>query len=118
MKGHEEYRYFVKSTNHLSVVRCEKILYCTADNGYTILNTVEGENYVVSKSLAKFLDEVQYPYLLRISQSVLVNAQYIKHVHNKEKCVILENGVELRYTLGYGELQSQIVDLHNKKKSS
>ncbi|MFC7526953.1 LytR/AlgR family response regulator transcription factor [Parapedobacter sp. GCM10030251] len=118
MKAHEEHRYFVKNANQFSVVKCENILYCIADKGYTILYTTEDEKYMISKSLTKFLSEVQYPYLIRISQSVLVNIQYVKHVHNKEKCVVLKNGEKLYYTLSYGELQAQIVNLHNNRKLS
>lgn len=113
MRPREMYRYYVKNANQFTIIDCHHIRYCTANDGYTVIYTEGDEKYMESKSLTKFMDEIGYPYLIRISQSVAVNIHHIKHVRNKEKCIILENGTELHYTLSYNELQSQIKKLHN-----
>ena len=113
MRPREMYRYYVKNANQFTVIDCHQILYCTANDGYTVIHVEGGEEYMESKSLTKFMDDISYPFLIRISQSVAVNIHHIKHVRNKDKCIILKSREELHYTLSYNDLQSQIKKLYN-----
>jgi two-component system LytT family response regulator len=92
-----------KTTIHL--VDCNCIVYCQSNSCYTFVHLVDGEKYIVVKSLAKFArEELWFPEFIRVSQSYLVNRNYISSIDKKKKNVVLSNGHAITFTITIKEL--------------
>ncbi len=78
------------------VVKMSDILYCVAEDNFTVFYYNDGSNQMICRSL-KFYDGVLSDYgFCRIHRSYMINLHYLKR-YNKGKggSVILENGKEL-----------------------
>ena len=95
---------FIPSQDTIQKIDPDDIIYCKADNNYLNINLTDGDVLLHCKSLNKFNKDLGSPNFLRISQSYLVNANYIRTIHKKEKCVILENQTKIPFTIPIKEL--------------
>lgn len=68
--------------NGFQMIPVEEIIRCEADNNYTVIYLLNGQKYMVSKSLIHFEKMLSKSHFLRVHQSHLVNedhvTQYIK----------------------------------------
>jgi two-component system, LytTR family, response regulator len=94
----------INQTDVIHVIKPSEILYCTADRGYSTLYLVNGQNVVNTKTLASLCTQLNRNFI-RISQSTVVNRLYIRRILKKEKCIELENGLQLPFTLKISELE-------------
>lgn len=81
-----------------------EIVYCQSDNCYTNLFLNNNEHLMVVKSLAKFSSELNSRDFIRISQSYLINKNYIKRINRRRKSINLNNLYDLPFTITLKEL--------------
>ena len=87
------------------------ILYGKADGSYSYLHTVHGERYILTKNLKATCRDLNYPFMLRISQSVVMNLFYVKQVLIDERKVKLSNEEHIHYTIRHSELTNRLMIL-------
>jgi len=68
----------IPSLGGLDFIDISNILYCMADGSYTNIHTVDGEKYVVSKTMKEIAEMLSNPSFFRSHQSYLVNLHHIK----------------------------------------
>ncbi|WP_257669238.1 LytTR family DNA-binding domain-containing protein [Parapedobacter tibetensis] len=101
----------ITTAGKTSILPCADIVVCKADGSYTHLQFLdENERLLISKSLKQVMEMLDVPYIIRISQSISVNADYVKYLHHREKEVELVNGEKFRYTINLKELEKSIQD--------
>ena len=97
----------------LSVITCLDITYIRANGSYCQLHTKDQQMRFISKNLGVLCGEMDYPFMLRVSQSNLVNLFYVKDILLKEKQLELIDGVKLGYTISIKNLQNKIKALYS-----
>lgn len=66
---------------------------------------INGKRLIASKSLTKIAKEqLSYPGFIRVSQSYLVNINFISSINKKNKELVLSNEQSVPYTLTIKEL--------------
>ena len=68
---------FIKISGNPVIINSNEIIYISAENQYTLLNTVDGKSYLIRKSISgweKYLPAKQF---LRIHRSTMINLEYI-----------------------------------------
>jgi two-component system, LytTR family, response regulator len=76
-------------------VTIEDILYVEADDYYARLQTVQGENYLVTKTLREIEETLDDQLFFRIHRQYLVNISRVKKFLKVESMVVMSNGKEL-----------------------
>lgn len=94
----------VNSQEHLRFVPHHEITYCKSDNCYTSIFLNNGEELVVCKSLTKVLLDLNPDDFIRISQSYLINKDYIKLIDKKNKQVELIDSKRIPFTTTINKL--------------
>ncbi len=84
------------------------VLFFKSDNYYTHIYLSDGRNYVISKSLSKLEKEVHDTQFIRISQSFLVNINFISSIDKKKKEVTLTDKHQLPFTVPIKKLVTLI----------
>jgi len=70
-----------------------EIVRCEADNSYTFFYLAGGERILVSRSIKEYADLLKSSGFLRVHQSHLINAKYIKSwVKEDGGLLVLTNG--------------------------
>ncbi|HTN22273.1 MAG TPA: LytTR family DNA-binding domain-containing protein [Pelobium sp.] len=87
------------SYDKINLVTEDYILFCKSDNCYTTVYLNNGSELVMCKSLSKLSKELDSNCFIRVSQSYLVNLQYIKTIHKKEKYLELNNEFKIPFTI-------------------
>lgn len=80
-----------------------EILYCQADNTYSVVCMV-GRRITVSKTLGQLEKDISSEYYLRVSQSYLVNLLKINYIDKKSKRIVLQNGDFVPYRIKVAEI--------------
>jgi two-component system LytT family response regulator len=87
----------IPSLEGLEFVNVEDILHCDADRNYTTIHTVQGEQFVFSKTLKEIEKLLPEQFFFRTHQSHLVNLRHIKkYVRGTGGELILNNGKHIR----------------------
>lgn len=94
----------VNSQNNLRLILKSEIMLCKSDNCYTTYYLVGGEEHIVCKSLVKVYSELDSSIFIKISQSFLVNVNYIKSVDKKNKVLELQNNRCVPFTINISSL--------------
>lgn len=78
------------------MISTQDILYCKSDVNYTTLFLKDGKSFTVARTLKEFENALSQYHFFRISNSYVVNLEYIKS-YNKGKggFVTLENNTEI-----------------------
>jgi two-component system LytT family response regulator len=85
----------LRTIDNIHVVAVNEIAYCEADQSYTTFHLSDKSRIVVTRSLSEF-DEMLGPYqFVRIHQSYLVNAAYIKRFNKTDNTLLLSDGAVL-----------------------
>jgi two-component system LytT family response regulator len=72
-----------------------EIIYCKSDNSYTDFILKESRKVMVSRGLKETSEMLEKHNFIRIHQSYLVNAKYIKKYNRRNNSIIVSNGDEL-----------------------
>jgi len=94
----------VNSQNNLRLILQSEIMLCKSDNCYTTYYLVSGEEHIACKSLIKTYNELDSNIFIKISQSFLVNVNYIKLVDKKNKVLELQNNRCIPFTIRISSL--------------
>ena len=95
----------------LFVIDYRSILYFRSDNYYAHVHLCDGRHFVLIKTLSKLEKELQGHRFLRISQSLLVNADHIKCIDKKKKLITLGDKDSLAFTVTVRKISEWIVGL-------
>ena len=77
----------------LDFVPIADLLYCHADGNYTEMYTIDGERYVVSRTLSDFEELLKKHHFFRCHKSYLVNLAHIKrYIRGSGGQVVLKDG--------------------------
>jgi two-component system LytT family response regulator len=85
--------------NSAHIINPDDIMYCKSADGYTCVYLADGEQLLLTKSLTRFASEVNFPVFLRISQSYLINVNYLSFIDKRKKFVKMKNQVEIPFTV-------------------
>ena len=80
----------------LEIVKMSKIIYCEAEDNFTIFHFTDGRKLMICRNL-KFYESALDPFgFFRIHRSFIINLEYIKrYVKGKGGSVVMENGKEI-----------------------
>lgn len=82
--------------NGIEFILLENILYCQADNAYTLLKMIDETSKIVCKSMKEFETQLHEKGFFRIHRECIINLNYMKsYVKGRGGYVIMENGKEL-----------------------
>lgn len=104
-------RILVNSLNKIFFLNASEIMYCRSDNNYTQIYLVNGDFFIQCTSLKKFNEGLNCTDFIKISQTYLINVNYIKLIDKKKKFVVLSGDESLPYTLQIRELLNLISGL-------
>ncbi len=91
-------RIIVKSQNFFYFIDPDNIFYCESDNCYTTIFS-NRKKVVVSQSLTKFAKMLPLNQFIRVSQSYLVNSNYIFEIDKRKKLIHLIDGSTVPFTV-------------------
>lgn len=78
--------------NGVTFTEIKNILYCEAENNYTRIHVVGGQQYMVSKTLGDIQEVLEERNFLRVHRQFLVNLDHIKkYVRGEGNYLILSN---------------------------
>jgi DNA-binding LytR/AlgR family response regulator len=98
-------RLIVVQQNFIHFVEKRQIIYCQSDNCYTSIYLTDGKILLLVKSLAKVMrEDLNSVDFIRISQSYLINKNYIKIINKKKKLIELLNEHSVPFTVTLKEL--------------
>ncbi|QHS62759.1 LytR/AlgR family response regulator transcription factor [Chitinophaga agri] len=97
-------RILIPYQDKIYVVAYAAVLFFKSDNYYTHVYLTDGRNYVISKSLSKLEKEVQHPIFIRVSQSFLVNRNFINSIDKKKKEISITDKHQLPFTVSVKKL--------------
>lgn len=87
------------TTDGYSFIDIDDIIYCEANNNYTIIFTKSNGKIMVSKTLREYDEMLSEHNFFRLNRSHLVNLSYIREYKKAKKpIVIMANGVALNLT--------------------
>lgn len=98
----------ISSQDHLHLINQNEIVLCKSDDCYTLIHLMNGGKLMISKSLSKFSKELHQPMFVRISQSYLININFIKMVDKKRKHIELTDKQQLQFTRTIKDLLASI----------
>lgn len=96
------------SHDDINLISQSDIRFCKSDNCYTTVYLHNGNELVVCKSLSKLSQELDPALFIRASQSYLVNIDYIKIIHKKEKYILMNNDFKIPFTLSIKALLTNL----------
>ena len=80
------------------------IMLCKSDNSYTSIFLSNGDELVICKSLTKLAKEIDPELFIRVSQSYLINKNYISAIDKKKRSIELINKCQIQFTTTIKEL--------------
>lgn len=104
-------KFLIPHGDAIHVVDYSTILFFKSNNCYTHIFLQNGSQFVLVKSLAKLEKEINSPTFIRISQSFLVNSQFITCIHKKKRYILLEKLHVLPFTISIKTLLNRMVSL-------
>ncbi|MFY0255141.1 LytR/AlgR family response regulator transcription factor [Chitinophaga sp. 30R24] len=101
----------ISQQNSIHLVDSEEIIFCKSDNSYTFIHLLNSRKLIVVKSLSKIAKEqLCLPGFIRVSQSYLVNINFISSINKKTKELILSNDQSIPFTTTLKELFTLMFD--------
>ncbi|GAA0556790.1 LytR/AlgR family response regulator transcription factor [Chitinophaga japonensis] len=86
----------IPTMHGFELVNIPDILRCHSDVNYTTIHLVNGDSFLVAKTIGEFEHLLASHHFYRIHQSHLVNLNFIRRYHKgKGGIVVLQNGLEL-----------------------
>ena len=94
----------------LDFINVEDILHCTADGNYTHIRMVEGEEYIISRTLSEFEEMLDNQMFFRTHKSHLINLSYIvQYLKGSGGQVILKGGTSVQVARARKELLLDLI---------
>lgn len=81
----------INSLTHVHLVLHDEIIYCKSDSCYSSVFLNNGEELIICKSLTKLSKELAPEIFVRVSQSYMINKNYISQVDKKAKHILLRD---------------------------
>ncbi|MFY0254555.1 LytR/AlgR family response regulator transcription factor [Chitinophaga sp. 30R24] len=100
----------VPDQNMIYIVSHTSILFFKSDNYYSHVYLSDGRNYLLVKTLSKVEKEIQEGSFIRISQSFLVNINFITSIDKKKKVICLSDQHLLPFTVPVKKLTELILN--------
>lgn len=92
----KEKKIVLPSSKGMEFVKLNDILFCKADNNYTIFHLVDKSKIIVSKTIGEYEEILKDYHFIRIHQSHIINLNYLKSYSKGEGgTVVLTNNTEL-----------------------
>ncbi|MCK9206405.1 MAG: response regulator transcription factor [Salinivirgaceae bacterium] len=77
---------YLKLNNHTAkFIEISSIIIITSVGNYTKLETIDGNNYIVLKTMKQWEDELPLAYFVRIHRSNIANIKFINKIENYSK---------------------------------
>jgi two-component system LytT family response regulator len=93
-------RVVIPTLDGLTIIDADSIIYCQADNNYTIFYLNDGHRIVSSKTLKECERILSFMPFSRIHQSYLVNLKHVKkYINGKGGTVQMQTGVSLEVSV-------------------
>jgi|SRR5690606_15917421 len=89
----------INGSDTITFIPFANILYFQADGNYCEVFMNDGKSIVWCKRIGDILRELKDSGFIKISQSIILNKGYIKHVHKKRKEIELADGKLLPYSI-------------------
>lgn len=78
--------------NGVTFAEIKNVIYCESDNNYTRIHTIDGNQYMVAKTLGDIQEVLEERNFLRIHRQYLINLDHIKkYVRGEGNYVIMSN---------------------------
>ena len=116
MERFDSLKTIIRSGKNFHVIKCLDILYGKADGSYSYLHTIHGERHILTKNLKATCSDLDFPFMLRISQSTVLNLFYVTQVLTDERKVKLSNEELIHYTIRHNELTARLNALFENNK--
>jgi len=92
----QEMQLCVPGVKGFQIIKLRDILYCEADNTYTVLHLAENKKLIASRPLMDYESLLQDASFVRIHKSYLINIQHLKEYQKGEGgTAIMSNGKHL-----------------------
>ncbi len=77
-----------------------EIVYCKADNNYTVIILNDQSKYTLCKTLKSY-ETILGETFFRCHKTYLINLLYVKGINKKDHTLIMKNGTELPYSRAF-----------------
>ncbi|HEX8019282.1 LytTR family DNA-binding domain-containing protein [Mucilaginibacter sp.] len=94
----------ISQQNRIYFIKPEEILFCRSDSCYTNIHFLQEKQILTVKSLTKLHKELLSEDFLRVNQSFIINRRFIQSIDKKKRCIELENGELIPFTVSLKEL--------------
>lgn len=104
----------IKTKEKTFFIELHDILYCRAAGSYSVIYLIQGHEIVTSMNLFNLKKRMEsLNLILRVSQSILINAFYIQCINHKNRTIELESNCVIPYTIKTQELQEMIQNAYS-----
>ncbi|MGY3211526.1 LytTR family transcriptional regulator DNA-binding domain-containing protein [Mucilaginibacter sp. HD30] len=95
----------IPQSDYLYLIDFHKIIFCKSENCYTTVYTVDGNNLLLVRSLAKVArDDLHAMNFIRVNQSYLINKDHIQAIDKKRKFINMSKDYSIPFTITLKEL--------------
>lgn len=98
----------INSQNNIKLLEQMDILFCKSDNCYTTYHLKNSAQFTVCKSLTRTIEALNPSIFIKISQSYVINMNYIDSIDKKNKIIELTNNDRIPFTIPIGFLISTL----------
>jgi two-component system LytT family response regulator len=86
----------LKTTENIYLIDLQDIISCESDDSYSIINTMNGERIIVSKTLKEYDDLLSECGFFRVHKSFLINVVHIKRFEKQDGgYIIMTNDLKI-----------------------
>lgn len=103
-------RLFLPTPTTIELINPYDILFCQSEANHTNIHLINREEITVSRSLIVLQRELP-PFLVRVSQTVIVNQLQIERIDKRNKKIFLRPGIIIPFTMTIRDLLARIQGL-------
>ena len=85
----------IKSATKIEFVNVDEIVYCNADEAYTLVELLSGKTITAARPLSTFEKMLDFPFFFRISKSHLINTDHVRTFFKDRNQILLEGDILL-----------------------
>jgi two-component system, LytTR family, response regulator len=93
-ESEKEFKLTLSKGSRLYFISPDDIVWCEADDNYTLLHTASNETFTMARTLKEVEEMLAVHGFIRVHKSSLVNKTYVDHIHNGDQ-LKLRNGTEV-----------------------
>ena len=94
----------IHQSGKMIILDISNIIYCSSDRNYSIVYLKDNSQLSCTKCLTKLTKDLINNDFIRISQSCVVNIDYIVEIVSQEKQILLSTNQHLIFTKKYKEI--------------